>query len=100
MLDRNIDEIRKSEFVTAFTSLLNGELEGKDLHNALNTTLKFVVAVRNSIFHGTKSVLDMLVESQQRRIIVYTSILLSVNELLFDAIERNFEWSRNKLTQI
>lgn len=94
--DISINEKRKEEFIKEFGSVLKNELQGKALNDALDTTLKFVNSVRNNIFHGTKNVIHVD-RSQQNRLKIYTSILLAVNELLLDAVEVRFEWSRKQV---
>lgn len=95
--DNNIDEKRKAQFIIEYEHLLRHELKGKKLNDALDIVLKFSLSVRNNIFHGTKTVIDMMHKGQQDRLKVYTSILLAVNELLFDAIEIRFEWTRKQI---
>lgn len=95
--DINIDDIMKQKFIAAFENLLNDQLKGKKFNDALDTTLKFVFSVRNNIFHGTKTVIDMMGSGQQTRLQIYTAILLSINEMLFEAVENRFKWSREQV---
>lgn len=95
--DINIDENKKGRFIAKFRGLLYNEFKGKKFNDALDTILIFVFSVRNNIFHGTKSVIDMMDGGQQIRLQIYTAILLSINEMLFEAVEIRFNWSRNQV---
>ena len=46
----------------------------------------FLCAIRNNIFHGTKTYRDMVDRDQRKRLRIYADILASINELLFKAI--------------
>lgn len=62
--------------------------------NVLKDVLYFIYLIRNSIFHGTKTVTHMLNIGQQRRLSIYTAVLISVNELLFKVAENRLSWVR------
>jgi len=95
--DDNIGQAYKERFIIKFAHLLNAQLVGKEFNDALDTILKFVFQVRNNIFHGTKTVLQMMDQEQRIRLQVYTAILLSINEMLFEAIEKRFKWSKKQI---
>lgn len=94
--DDTIDEVDKTRFIENFKNLYESKLRGKDFKNKLEELLHFISEVRNNIFHGTKTVTKMMGEGQQRRLKIYTGILLAINEMLFDVNEKNFEWMKSK----
>lgn len=100
VLNHNIDENFKRRFIEAVECLLNNRLTGKNFTDALDTVLKFVYKVRCNIFHGTKTVIDMLDKDQQTRLKVYTAILLTFNDMLFEALEIRFQWEGKHLIDL
>ena len=48
-----------------------------------NEILGFIYSVRNNIFHGTKTTIEMSDKNQRKRLDIYSNILIAVNELLF-----------------
>ena len=97
--DDYINEGKKASFVENFEKLYERQLRGNKFSEALYELLRFVFMVRNNIFHGSKTVIDMLDRNQQDRFEIYTAILLAVNEMLFDANEKNFKWNRNLIEE-
>lgn len=95
--DINVSVSMKDRFIRDFEALLNNQLVGKKCNDALDDVLYFVYRIRNNIFHGTKTVMDMMDEGQQFRLKIYYSILLAVNELLFEAIEQRVAWSKKRV---
>lgn len=95
--DNIINDKMKNSFLEAFDNLTEKRLLGKRFNDAFDTVLKFVFYVRNNIFHGSKTVIEMMESGQRERFKVYTAILLAVNEMLFDVIEKNFDWERNEI---
>lgn len=98
--DGRINEGEKDRFIknfSALASLRDTIPSGKKFNDAWDNILSFVFAVRNNIFHGSKTVLDMLDSSQQKRLDIYTAVLLATNEMLFEAIERDFDWTRQPI---
>jgi len=97
VLDSNIKESDKERFISKFNLIINHEITGKDFKKAWHNVLHFVYNVRNNIFHGTKTILDMMDEDQKDRLEIYTAILLGTNEILFDSIEKRFNWTRDEI---
>ena len=98
-VDPRINEYRKEKFIEDIEHLLNHNLNGKQLTDALSNVLYFVFIVRNNIFHGSKTVLEMMNHNQRDRLNIYSQILLAFNDLLFDAIENRFEWTRKQVDE-
>ncbi|HKJ31291.1 MAG TPA: hypothetical protein VKA34_05655 [Balneolales bacterium] len=84
--DSRITESERESFKKEFKKLLETEtlLKGK-LKNEL---LRFVYLVRNNIFHGTKTTIEMTKRNQRLRLDIYSSILIATNEMLFKSLER------------
>jgi len=62
-------------------------------YSSLAGSLGFIQAVRNNIFHGSKSRIKMQDSSQQSRLLIYTAVINSVNGLFFEAIvTRKIGW--------
>jgi len=97
IVDININEEMKRRIINKYNALVNTELIGKKFRRALNTVLLFIYNVRNNIFHGTKNIIQMMDNQQRNRLYIYTSIILTINEMLFDAIEKRINWERRKI---
>jgi hypothetical protein len=95
--DSTIDDKKKNSFIKNFENLYDKNLRGNNFNRALYGLLFFVFSVRNNIFHGSKTVIEMMDDNQRDRFEVYTAILLAVNEMLFDVNEKNFNWTRNEI---
>lgn len=92
--DNRIKESERKSFKKEFEKLLEDEkiLKGK----LKNDLLRFVYLVRNNIFHGNKTTIEMANRDQRYRLDIYSSILIATNELLFKAIERAFDIKLDK----
>lgn len=90
--DSRISELKKSSFIKKFTILYNGENKGKKFKDDLKDSLYFIYLVRNNIFHGGKTIFNMMESGQRRRLEIYTSLLLSTTEILFESISNKFNW--------
>jgi hypothetical protein len=92
--DNLIKESDRESFKKEFKKLLEDEklLKGK-LKNEL---LRFVYLVRNNIFHGTKTTIEMTNRDQRFRLDIYSSILIATNEMLFKSLERVFDFELDK----
>lgn len=95
--DNVINLDKKNRFIRDFNNLVDMKLTGKEFNDALDNVLYYIFLVRNNIFHGSKTVVDMMEHGQKKRFEVYTAILLTINELLFNAIEKNLYWSRKEI---
>ncbi len=92
--DSQISESDREGFKKEFRKLLESEtlLKGK----LKNEILRFVYLVRNNIFHGTKTTIDMTNRSQRERLNIYSSILIATNDLLFKTLERKLNFDLDK----
>ena len=45
--------------------------------------------VRNNIFHGTKTTIEMSENFQRERLEIYTNILIATNEMLFRVLKKH-----------
>lgn len=95
--DDNINGGRKKEFIKAMERMLLPNKEIKDFEQDFFKVLRFILNVRNNIFHGTKTVFEMTGDRQRERLKIYTDILLTTNEVLFETVEKNFGWSRSHI---
>lgn len=96
---KRVRELRKA-FPTNY-QLLYRKQDSYDKHcRALLDCLFFIYAVRNNVFHGSKTRIQMEDESQQSRLLIYTAILIAANNLLFEvAVKRkDIGWKRVPVT--
>ncbi|MBV1756485.1 MAG: hypothetical protein KMY55_01455 [Dethiosulfatibacter sp.] len=92
----NTPEKTKVQFIHNFEMILSTELTGKRFKDTWEDILYFIYNIRNNIFHGSKTIVDMMDKSQQRRLRIYTALLLVTNEMLFEAIDKTGVWSKNE----
>tara|TARA_R110002111_G_C5922390_1_gene366022 strand:- start:398 stop:1072 length:675 start_codon:yes stop_codon:yes gene_type:complete len=92
--DSRISQSEREGFKKEFEKLLNSEnvLKGK----LKNEILRFIYLVRNNIFHGTKTTIDMADRRQRERLNIYSSILIATNNLLFKSLERKLNFELDK----
>jgi len=98
--DVNISRQIKDSFINNFDMVIHHMCTGKKIKDAWNNILYFVYSVRNNIFHGSKTIIDMMEPGQKKRLDIYSAILLATNEMLFEAIEKKFEWSRIEMDKV
>jgi hypothetical protein len=84
--DKKISESEREKFKKEFIKLIETEnlINGK----IKNEIVGFIYSVRNNIFHGTKTTIEMSDKNQRKRLDIYSNILIAVNELLFKSLER------------
>lgn len=82
------DRIYREAFPNNFDKLIYGQITREDHYATLVTALMFIYRVRNNIFHGSKTRIEMESMEQQKRLLIYTALLISTNGLLFKSIER------------
>ena len=84
--DKKISESKREDFIKEFIKLIETEslIEGK----IKNEIVGFIYLVRNNIFHGTKTTIEMSDKNQRKRLDIYSAILIGINELLFKSLER------------
>jgi hypothetical protein len=85
-------------FRLKFSQLYNAQLIGNRHRDALIDILYFIYLVRNNIFHGSKTTIEMMDERQQSRLAIYTAILLATNELLFETATRKMSWEKPQIS--
>lgn len=93
--DSRITSEEAADFRTHFYEICHSKLtpsESRKVLKVLIEVLIFIYKVRNNIFHGEKSVINMMDEEQQRRLIIYRAILLATNELFFEAASEKIGW--------
>ncbi len=84
--DKKITENERADFIKEFKKLIETEnlLQGK----VKGDILGFIYSVRNNIFHGTKTTIEMADKNQRKRLDIYSNILIGVNDLLFKSLEK------------
>lgn len=82
--DKRIKDSERDTFKKEFISIIeSGNLQiGK-----FKSIVRFVYLVRNNIFHGTKTTIEMSDTNQRKRLEIYSNILIATNELLFKSLE-------------
>ncbi len=76
----NVNNVRDiNNFKNAFNSFITGSLEKE----VVVTIVDFICKIRNNLFHGIKTVEDMKQLGQQRRLEVYASFLVGLNQMVF-----------------
>ena len=83
--DNRITESERVEFKENFNQMIS---ENKLQIGKLKNMARFVYLVRNNIFHGTKTTIEMSNKKQRDRLEIYANILIAINELLFKALEK------------
>lgn len=72
-------------FKEAISSLFDSE---KDLSpDVVEEIVSFIYLIRNNIFHGTKTLYEMLMVAHQRKLLLYTYLILAVNQMLFSYLD-------------
>ena len=84
--DKKISENKRENFKKEFRKLIETENCSQD--EIKKDILGFIYLVRNNIFHGTKTTIEMSDKNQRERIEIYSNILIGINELLFKSLER------------
>lgn len=98
--DQNINEKMIKGFIKNISLLREGEAQGNKLKKALYNALYFIYRVRNNIFHGTKTILDILDVNQAKRLKIYTIILQATNEMLFEVVSKKLNWNSNEISSM
>lgn len=81
--DRRIEEDKINSFKERFKEVHMEARTPAQLRDSLNNLLFFVYMVRNNIFHGSKSINEMMDRGQRNRLDIYCKILHVTNELFF-----------------
>jgi|GEM_PF-547544 len=98
-LDSRIKSETKSRFIFSLNQILKNEVIDENIKDSLSNVLKFVFLVRNNIFHGSKTVIEMMNKNQSARLNIYTHIIIALNDLLFESIETRFKWNRKQVDE-
>jgi len=92
---KRIKGLRKDFPSRVKTLLESRNLRPDVLQASLYGSLAFIQTVRNNVFHGSKTRIQMQDEQQQERILIYTAILNSTCEMFFSSIEIAVpQWNR------
>jgi len=83
--DNRISDSESKKFKENFNQMIS---ENKLQIGKLKNMTRFVYLVRNNIFHGTKTTIEMSNKKQRDRLEIYANILIGVNELLFKSLEK------------
>jgi hypothetical protein len=74
----------REKFPKAFATICEATAPTQKHHQALRDALNFIYRVRCNIFHGSKRTIEMQNPEQQTRLLIYTSVLIATNGLLFE----------------
>lgn len=85
--DKRITESVSENFKKEFEKLLKSD--DIKIGKLKNEIMWFIYNVRNNIFHGTKDTIQMQEVFQRKRLIVYSNIIIAINELLFKVLEKH-----------
>lgn len=84
--DRMISDSDRDKFKKEFKNLI--ETENLQKSKLKNEIIGFIYQVRNNIFHGTKTTIEMTDRDQRFRLEIYSKILIAINEILFRVLSR------------
>ena len=90
VLDDRIKNSDKNDFIVKIEKLVSGRKLTPSQY--FNSIVKFIYYVRNNIFHGSKTTIEMAEKKQRDRLIVYSNILNQTNELFFKIISREVQF--------
>ena len=54
---------------------------------AIDTIIRFVYKIRCNLFHGVKTMEDLKYPSQQKRLEIYSSFVVAINQMVFSYLE-------------
>ena len=77
------DRFHRRMMISSVNSLFKRDRFNKDIVDEIT---KYLYRVRNNIFHGAKSVKEMEDLGQQRRLIIYASFVIALNQMVFSYI--------------
>jgi hypothetical protein len=81
------------QFPGQFKRIYEARSSAEEFFPAACAVFEFIYKVRCNLFHGSKTTVKLLDSSQQRRLLIYTAILIVGNSLLFEVTERaNIGW--------
>jgi len=84
--DNQIKENVREDFKKEFEKLVKtGEIKQGKIKQEI---IPFIYGVRNNIFHGTKTTIDMADLGQRNRLEIYSNFIIAINELLFKVLKK------------
>jgi hypothetical protein len=93
--DNQIKENIREDFKKEFEKLVKtGEIKQGKIKQEI---IPFIYGVRNNIFHGTKTTINMSDSGQRERLEIYSNLIIAINELLFKVLKKKTGfWFPNK----
>ena len=82
---KNINNGNIRNFRQNFNDLLSYERMFKK--STIKEILSFIYQIRNNIFHGTKTLKDMLIVEHQRKLSLYSHFIIAINQMLFSYLD-------------
>ena len=94
---RSLKNLAK-QFPGEFKKIFEGKAKIGEFFPSACAVFRFVYEVRCNLFHGMKTTVKLLDSGQQRRLLIYTAILITGNSLLFKVAENgNIGWKKVKV---
>lgn len=83
-----LGNIKREEDIENFKDAVHSIFESETLYiEDVETIISFIYRIRNNIFHGTKTLQDMLIPTHQTKLLFYTYFVLAVNQMLFSYLD-------------
>ena len=84
----NNGSVRSPQYIKTFQDSMKSLLLDKTFNKkTVSTILDFIYSIRCNIFHGVKTMKQMLQSSQIERLDIYTSVIIAINQMCFSYIE-------------
>ena len=80
---KKVEQLGK-QFPGNFSNIYNMKLMPTDFYSVSCVLLEFIYKVRCNLFHGRKTRIELLDKGQQKRLLIYTALLIATNNLLFE----------------
>ena len=83
-----LGNIKREEDIEDFKDAVHSLFDSETLEiDDVETIISFIYKIRNNIFHGTKTLQDMLLIEHQTKLLFYTYFVLAVNQMLFSYLD-------------
>lgn len=83
-----LGNIKREEDIETFKDAVYSLFDSETLEiDDVETIISFIYKIRNNIFHGTKTLQDMLLPKHQTKLLFYTYFILAVNQMLFSYLD-------------
>ena len=82
---KNINNYNIRNFRKSLKDLLSYERMFKQ--STIKEIISFIYQIRNNIFHGTKTLQDMLNVEHQRKLYLYSHFIIATNQMLFSYLD-------------